>query len=80
MIKRAYNGGALSLSSFNDIKNKMVHHAQEHESAFAACKDQISKLISNLFKKDSVRLEERILSFAAERTAQHWMETRLGVV
>ena len=80
VIKRAYSGGALSLSAFNDIKNKMVHHAQEHETAFAACKEQISKLISNVFKDGSTTLEERILSFAAERTAAHWMETRLGVV
>ena len=80
VIKRAYDGGALSLSAFNDIKNKMVHHAQEHESALAACKDQISKLIAKVFKEESETLEERILSFAAERTAQHWMETRLGVV
>jgi hypothetical protein len=80
VIKRAYCGGALSLSAFNDIMNKMVHHAQQHESALAVCKDQISKLISNVFKEESATLEERVLSFAAERTAAHWMETRLGVV
>lgn len=80
VIKRAYEGGMLGVTAFNDIKNKMVHYAQQHGPALEACKEQISILVAKVFNANAEALEERVLRFVSERTTEHWMETRLGVV
>lgn len=80
VLKRAYQSGALNIKTFDETKNKMVHYAQQHASALAACKVEITNLIAKLFGTNSSILEERVLRFATERTAMHWMEDRLGVM
>lgn len=70
----------LSVLEFQEACNRIVFHAQRHQNALEATRDEMRHLLSSVFPENGARYADHVLSFAAERTARHWMEHRLGVV
>ncbi len=58
----------------------MVHFAEKHASVLEECSGQIAELLARVYPYEGKQLAARVLSFLVERTAQHWIKDRLGVV
>lgn len=60
--------------------SRMVAAAQRHGPALRACQGQMIDLLIQLYPARGADVAAGVLSFAAERTLEHWMSERLGVV
>ncbi|MBQ0917239.1 hypothetical protein KBW71_02180 [Hydrogenophaga aromaticivorans] len=72
--------GKIRLQDLETTLNRMVAHAEKHAAALAVCKSSIQQLLSDVYPEKHSEMTSRVLSFIAARTAQNWMNTRLGVV
>lgn len=79
-LKTSFKKGVLQVDAFQEVMNRMVHYSHNHQIALEACKDQVFQLLEATFPEEFEEMSDRIFSFVAERTAQHWMETKLGIV
>lgn len=79
-VRRAVSGNKLSRTTMGEIFNAMVLHGQRHGEALRACESHLADFLGRVYPSDAHQLCPRVLSFVAERTAQRWMEERLGVL
>ena len=80
VVRRAVSTNKLSRQEMGQIFNSMVFHGQRHGQALRACEGHMIDFLTRIFPTEAEQLSPRVLSFIAERTAQRWMEERLGVV
>lgn len=79
-VRRAVAGNTLSRTAMNTIFSAMVLHGQRHGEALRACEGHMVDFLTRIYPSEAKQLCPRVLSFVAERTAQRWMEERLGVL
>ena len=79
-VRQAVSGNKLSRYEMGKIFNAMVLHGQRHGEALRACEGHMVEFLTRVYPNDAHQLCPRVLSFVAERTAQRWMEERLGVL
>lgn len=70
----------LSTFEYQQACSRIVFHAQKHQFALEATRDEMQRTLTNIFPGNGEQYAGNVLSFIAERTAQHWMEERLGVM
>lgn len=70
----------LSTFEYQQACGRIVFHAQKHQFALEAARDEMQRLLTQVFPGHGDRYATHVLSFVAERTAQRWMEDRLGVM
>lgn len=70
----------ISTQQHDTALSRMVAAAQRHGAALQACQAQMTALLLQLYPDRGAAVAAGVLSFAAERTLEHWMSERLGVV
>lgn len=74
--KKRYLSGAQMANLFNH----MAHHAEKHSHTLAAVQQDMCQLLRQLHGDKSATVVTHVLSFLTARTAQNWMNQRVGVM
>lgn len=79
-IRACHKRRHLSTSQLASVYNHIAHHAEKHSHVLATVRNDMGQLLSQLYGSRSASMVEHVLSFLAARTAQDWMNQRLGVL
>lgn len=80
ILKHARSTGRIGIASFSQAMNSMAFHAERHADALANCREQFANLLQQIYPDEAQELTARVISFIAARTAQRWINERLGVM
>lgn len=69
----------VTMTTYDETRNRMAHHARAHAVALQACEIEIRSLLKRVFATGSDEMAGRVLSFITARTMGEWMADRLGV-
>lgn len=79
-IKACHSRKVISTLEMAKIYNQIAHHAEAHSNVLAAVQQDMTHLIKQLYGKKSDVMAGHVLSFLTARTAQNWMNQRVGVM
>ncbi len=79
-IRACHKKRYLSTSQMASMYNHIAHHAEKHSHVLATVQQDMAQLLGQLYGPKSAKMMGHVLSFLAARTAQNWMNQRVGVL
>lgn len=79
LLKTGVRAGKVRDTELQQTYGKIVFHAEKHAASLQACQGHMTELLCRVYPSDGSLMASRVLSFVTERTAQQWMQDRLGV-